>query len=71
MEKQQLCNVMRARLLEKGLTVEGWARTQSISEGVASKVVSRYAGQEKRPRGHRSKEVIEGLEALTGMKLCG
>jgi hypothetical protein len=71
MDKQQLRNTMRARLLEKGLTVETWARALGFSEGVASKVVSRYIGKEKRPIGPTATRVIEGLERESGMRLCG
>jgi hypothetical protein len=32
--------------------------------------ISRYVGKNKRPTGWRAKEIIEGLEELTGLKLC-
>jgi hypothetical protein len=68
---QGIRSEMHLRLRKQGLTVEGWARTKNINDGIASKIVSRYVGQERRPRGWRSKEIIEGLEKLTGLKLCG
>jgi hypothetical protein len=62
---------LHTRMREKGLTVEGWAQARGISEGVASMMVSRHVGKTKRPTGWRAKEVIEGLEAVTGLRLCG
>ncbi|GHS85551.1 hypothetical protein AGMMS49957_01830 [Synergistales bacterium] len=67
----ELKMAMRARLKEKGLTVEEWAQVKGIGEGVASSIVSRYVGRARRPTGWRAKEIIEGLEELTGIKLCG
>jgi hypothetical protein len=64
-------DTMHVRLREKGLTVETWARGRGISEGVASKIVSRYVGKARRPSGRRGIEVIEGLEKATGLVLCG
>ena len=62
---------MKMLMREKGLTIEGWARSQGINEGIASKVVSRYVGKERRPSGVTGIRIIEGLEAETGVKLCG
>jgi hypothetical protein len=68
---QDIRREMHLRLREKGLTVEGWARQRDSTEGVASKAVSRYVGKDKRPTSWRAKEIIEGLEEVTGLQLCG
>ena len=70
-EQQQIKNTMRARLMEKGLTVEGWAREQGYGEGVAAKIVVRFVGKNKRPKGPVATKIIEGLETETGLRLCG
>jgi hypothetical protein len=63
--------MMHERLRANGLTVEGWARSQGINEGIASKVVSRYVGKPRRPGGPTGKRVLEGLERVTGLRLSG
>ena len=70
-EQQQVRNKMRARLMEKGMTVESWSRTQGYGEGVAAKIVIRHVGKKERPRGAVATRIIEGLEAATGLRLCG
>ena len=71
LENGEIKDTMHIRLRKKGLTVESWARSRGISEGVASKAVSRYGGKARRPIGRRGIEVIEGLEKETGLVLCG
>ena len=71
LENGEIKDTMHIRLREKGLTVEGWARSRCINEGIASKAVSRYVGKARRPGGRRGMEIIEGLEKETGLTLCG
>jgi hypothetical protein len=62
---------MHRRVREKGLTLEDWGRAHGIPTGGTAAAVSRYVGKDQRPTSWRAKEIIEGLEELTGLKLCG
>lgn len=64
-------NYIRARLLEKNMTVTSWEKSNGYAEGVVAKIISRFAGQEKRPNRGISKLIIEELESETGIHICG
>jgi hypothetical protein len=68
---QGLRSEMHKRLRERGFTLESWGREHGFVKGLASATISRHIGKNKRPIGWRAKEIIEGLETLTGLKLCG
>jgi hypothetical protein len=53
------------------MSIDGWARTHGYLNGVVPKIISRYIGKGKRPNGGKSLEIIEALEAETGIKICG
>lgn len=66
-------HIVRARLLEEtGASLRRWARDHDYAEGVIGKVLSRFLGKPYRPTpGTMSLAIIEGLEADTGLTLCG
>ena len=64
-------NSLRAKLLEKGLSLTAWEREKGYGNGVVRVVVSRFAGKDARPNGGQSLEIIEALEAETGIRICG
>ncbi len=64
-------NSLRAKLLEKGLSLTAWGRRKGYGDGVVRVVVSRFAGKNTRPGRGQSLEIIEALEAETGIKICG
>ena len=68
---QTIRNRIRARLIEKGMSLDSWARAHGYLEGVVPSTVSRYCGKDKRPIGKQAREIIEALEAETGVKICG
>lgn len=68
---QTIRNSLRARLIERGTSIDGWAREHGYLEGVVPKIISRYIGTNKRPSGAQSLAIIEALEAETGIKICG
>lgn len=65
-------NLLRARLMEKGTSIERWGRDHGYIHGVTHRVVCRFIGKAKRPRENTDSErIINGLEAETGIKICG
>ena len=64
-------NLLRARLLEKGISLSDWERSKGYPDGVVRMVVSRFAGKDKRPNRGQSLCIIEALELETGVKICG
>lgn len=64
-------NFIRARLLERDFTISNWEKTHGYAKGVVPKIISRFAGQEKRPGKGVSLSIIEQLEAETGVIICG
>ncbi len=64
-------NSIRAHLLLNGMTISEWARKNNYRENLVTGLISRFAGKEGRPQKGLSLEVIEKLEAETGIKICG
>ena len=64
-------NSIRGLLLLKGMTVSGWARKNCYRENLVTGLISRFAGKSNRPHKGLSLEIIEKLEAETGIKICG
>ena len=65
-------NLLRARLMEKGTNPERWGREHGYIHGVVHRVLCRYIGSDKRPgKDTASEAIISGLEAETGIKICG
>ncbi len=64
-------NFLRANLLQQGKTISSWARERGLAVSFVTKIISRFAGTEKRPSRGQSLEIIEALEAETGIKICG
>ena len=62
---------IRARLLDKGISLSSWERTKGYTDGFVRKVVSRFAGIDKRPQKGKTLAIIEALELETGVKICG
>lgn len=70
-DSKTIRNYVRARLLEKNQTITTWEEVHGYAKGVVPKIISRFAGQEKRPGKGVSLSIIEQLEAETGVKICG
>lgn len=64
-------NYIRARLLEKNMTIASWGENNGYAEGVVAKIISRFAGQDKRPNKGVSLKIIEQMESETGINICG
>ena len=65
-------NFIRARLIEQGTNLDAWAREHGYKERTVSKVISRFIGNDgKPPEGSISREIIDALEADTGVRICG
>ena len=65
-------NLLRARLIEKGMNIEKWGRENGYTRGVVQQILSRYAGKPKRPsEPSQTCDIITGLEKYTGIKICG
>lgn len=71
-ESTAIRNLLRARLIEKGTSVERWGREHGYIHGVVHRVLCRYIGNAKRPRKNTASDIIiSQLEAETGIKICG
>ena len=70
---KEIRDELYVRMRKMGLTIDVWARSRGIKTGVAASALYRHAGKPERPtiRQWRAREIIESLEALTGMTLCG
>ncbi len=68
---QTIRNSLRARLIERGMSIDSWAREHGYLQGVVPKIISRYVGRDKRPNRGQSLEIIKALEDETGIKICG
>ncbi len=65
-------NFLKARLMEKGTTLEKWGHEKGYAHGVVHKIICRYAGNPKRPKApSKTFDIITQLEAETGIKICG
>jgi len=62
---------VRSILLKKGETVADWARKHGYNPTCAARYLLRWGGKDKRPRGTQTREIIEALEAETGIRICG
>jgi hypothetical protein len=71
-KKQTTKNLIRARLIEQGTNTQRWAAERGYKEGVVGKIIDRFAGLDERPRpGTQSRQIIDDLEADTGVRICG
>ena len=64
-------NKIRGKLIEKGSNVKAWAKEKGFSPEATKVVLYRYCGRNYRPSGPKSKEIIEAIEAETGVRVCG
>lgn len=64
-------NHVRAELARKGFSLRKWSCEHGWTPGLVSGVYFRYLGKDVRPRGGKSTEVLEALEAATGICICG
>ena len=55
----------------RGLTLAAWAEANGFGYSAVMQVLHRFAGSEKRPQGALGRAIIEGLEAETGLVICG
>lgn len=62
---------IRAKLLEKGITLTDWARNKGYSQRTVYQTLWRFADTDKRPSSGISLAIIEKLESETGIKICG
>ena len=59
-------NQIRARLVMQGKNICSWARENGYSHAVVGKIVERFAGNTRRPRGgSKALEILEKLEQDT------
>lgn len=70
-QPETIRNRIRARLLDKGISLSSWGQTKGYSSGFVRKVVSRFAGKNVRPQMGISLAIIESLEQETGVRICG
>lgn len=62
---------VRGALMKKGETIADWARRSGFNPIFASRYLLRWGGKKGRPRGEKTRAVIEALEAETGIRICG
>jgi hypothetical protein len=71
-KKQTIINTLRARLIERGSNIDDWARSHGCKGGTARRIISRFAGKDKRPRANSlSHQIIDALESETGVQIYG
>jgi hypothetical protein len=69
---QTIMNTLRARLIERGSNIDDWARSHGYKEGTARRIIVRFAGKDKRPQADSlSRQIIDAIEAETGVQVCG
>lgn len=72
MSESKTRNFIRARLIERGTNLDAWARSRGFKERSVSTIITRYIGSDsKPPEGSISREIIDALEADTGVRICG
>ncbi len=57
---------LRARMLSAGYTISAFARANGYRVQTVDKVLSRYSGTDRQPRGTLSREIMAGVRRLVG-----